>query len=389
MLNVVVSAVSELAPAVIVIGPASAPVTVLLATPPAAVALPRPLTVPVPLVFVKLTEVVLSLLSRLPAASRTSTVSVRPAPAARLVVELVKVRWSAAPATIVKVVVPEPSEPAPAVIVIGPASAPVTVLVAIPADAVAVPSPPTLPVPLVFVKLTEVVLSLLSRLPAASRTSTVSVRVLPEARSPVELVKVRWSAAPGTIVKVVVPEPSEPAPAVIVIGPASAPVTVLVATPPVAGVLPRPPTVPAPLVLVKLTEVVLSPVSRLPAASRISTVSVRPAPAARSAVELVKVRWSAAPATTLNVVVSALSELAPAVIVIGPASAPVTVLLATPADAVAVASPVTVPVPLVFVKLTEVVLSLISRLPAASRTSTVSVRVFPAARLAVELVKVR
>src|SRR5712691_2631346 len=328
MLNVVVSAVSELAPAVIVIGPASAPVTVLVAIPADAVAVPSPPTLPVPLVFVKLTEVVLSLLSRLPAASRTSTVSVRPAPAARLVVELVKVRWSAAPATIVKVVVPEPSEPAPAVIVIGPASAPVTVLVAIPADAVAVPSPPTLPVPLVFVKLTEVVLSLLSRLPAASRTSTVSVRVLPEARSPVELVKVRWSAAPGTIVKVVVPEPSEPAPAVIVIGPASAPVTVLVAIPADAVAVPSPPTLPVPLVFVKLTEVVLSLLSRLPAASRTSTVSVRVLPEARSPVELVKVRWSAAPGTIVKVVVPEPSEPAPAVIVIGPASAPVTVLVA-------------------------------------------------------------
>ena len=50
-------ALSELALAVIVIEPASVPVTVLLATPPAAVAVPRPLTLPVPLVFAKLTEV--------------------------------------------------------------------------------------------------------------------------------------------------------------------------------------------------------------------------------------------------------------------------------------------------------------------------------------------
>src|SRR2546421_97813 len=60
-----------------------------------------------------------------------------------------------------------------------------------PPDAVAVPSPVTLPVPPVFAKLPEVVLSPVSRLPAASRTSTVSVRVAPEERSAAELVKVR------------------------------------------------------------------------------------------------------------------------------------------------------------------------------------------------------
>ncbi len=191
MLNVEVSELSELAEAVIVIGPASAAVTVLEATPPAAVAAPSPLTVALPLVLAKLTEVVLSPLSRLPAASRTSSVSVRDVPDARLADEFVNVRWSAAPATTAKVVESAVSELAVAVIVTGPASAPVMVCDAMPPDAVAVPSPVTVPAPLVFARVTEVALSPLSRLPAASRIATVRVRVCPEARSLIELVKVR------------------------------------------------------------------------------------------------------------------------------------------------------------------------------------------------------
>ena len=61
---------------------------------------------------------------------------------------------------------------------------------AMPPEAVAVPSPVTVPEPAVFANVTTVVLSPLSRLPAASRIWTVSVRVVPAARSAVELVKV-------------------------------------------------------------------------------------------------------------------------------------------------------------------------------------------------------
>jgi hypothetical protein len=68
--NVVASLGSEVAVAVIVIEPAAAPVMVLVATPPEAVAVPSPLTVPAPLVFPKVTDVVLSLVTRLPAPSR-------------------------------------------------------------------------------------------------------------------------------------------------------------------------------------------------------------------------------------------------------------------------------------------------------------------------------
>ena len=59
------------------------------------------------------------------------------------------------------------------------------------------------------------------------------------------------------------------------------------------------------------------------------------------------------PGTTVNVVASELSDVAVAVIVTEPASAPPTVFVATPPAALAVPSPVTVPAPFVFAKLTE------------------------------------
>ena len=288
-----------------------------------------------------------------------------------------------------KVFVSPVSDVAVAVIVIEPASAPVTVCEATPPDAVALPSPVSVPRPLVFANVTDVVLSLVTRLPPASRISTVSVRVFPEARSPVEPVKVRWSAVPATTLSVVEPEVSDAAEAVIVIEPATAPVTVLLAMPPAAVAVPSPLTVPVPLVSANVTRVVLSLVSRLPPASRISTVSVRVFPAARSAVELVKTRRFAAPGTMPNMVESEASVLAVAVIVTEPASAPATSFDAMPLAAVADPRPVTVPAPFVFANVTEVVLSLVARLPPASRISTLSVRAVPEARSAAELVKAR
>ncbi len=59
----------------------------------------------------------------------------------------------------------------------------------------------TVPAPAVLANVTEVELSLVTTLFAASRTSAVRVRALPEARLAVELVRVRWSAAPGSTVK--------------------------------------------------------------------------------------------------------------------------------------------------------------------------------------------
>ncbi len=192
----------------------------------------------------------------------------RVVPEARFAVELVIVRWSAAPAITVKVVVSSVRPVACACSVIEPASTAVTVSVATPLTVVAEVRPVTVPVPAVFVKSTEVELSVVRRLPAASRTSAVMSRVAPEARLPVALVIVRWSAAPATTVKVVVSSVSEPEWAVSVIEPARTPVTVSVATPLTAAVVVRPVTVPVPADLVKSTDVELSAVSRLPAASR-------------------------------------------------------------------------------------------------------------------------
>ncbi len=163
-----------------VIEPAVCAVTFFEAMPLDAVAAPRPVTVPVPAVFAKVTEVVLSPVRTLLAASRTSAVSVRAPPELRFAVELVMVRWSAAPGSMVKVVVPEVRPAAEAVIVIEPAVCPVTALEAMPLAAVAAPSPVTVPVPAVFAKVTEVVLSPVRTLLAASRTSAVSVRAPPE-----------------------------------------------------------------------------------------------------------------------------------------------------------------------------------------------------------------
>ena len=74
-----------------------------MATPPLAVAVPRPLTVPAPAVLAKVTTVALSAVWRLPAASRSSAVRVLTEPEATLDVSLVNVTWSAGPTSTVKV----------------------------------------------------------------------------------------------------------------------------------------------------------------------------------------------------------------------------------------------------------------------------------------------
>ena len=88
-------------------------------------------------------------------------------------------------------------------------------------------------------------------------------------------------------------------------------------------------------------------------------MSVRVAPAVRLAVEPLSTSLFAAPVTTLNVIglpvppVSAPPEpVADAVIVMEPGAFPVTVRVATPADAVADPRPVTVPLPAVFANVT-------------------------------------
>src|SRR4051794_22151579 len=74
-LNVELAEVSPLALAVIVTDPAVAPVTVFCAIPPVAVAVPSPVTAPLPAVFANVTTVELSEPTRLSFASRISTVS--------------------------------------------------------------------------------------------------------------------------------------------------------------------------------------------------------------------------------------------------------------------------------------------------------------------------
>ncbi len=374
----------------IVIVPAVWPVTLLEATPPEAVAAPRPVRVPAPEVLAKVTAVELSPVTRLSAASLTSAVSVRAAPEARLLVPLVIVRWSGAPGTIVNVVEPSARPVAVAPIVIAPATAPVTLSCATPFEVAAAPRPVTVPAPALLAKLIERPLSPGTRLPAASRTSAVRVRVAPEARSAVELVITTWvGEVAGTTSKVVVSPASPAAAAPIVIVPATCPVTETCATPLEAVAAASPLTVPAPDVLENVTEVELSLATRLPLASRTSAVSERVLPDARFAAELVIVRWSAAPGTIVNAVESEASPAAVAWMVIGPASCAVTLFDVTPELAVAEPRPVTVPAPPVLANVTEVELSPVTRLPAASRTSALTVRAPPAVRFAAELVKVR
>ena len=170
----------------------------------------------------------------------------------------------------------------------------------------------------------------------------------------------------------------------IVTEPARAPVIVLVATPPAAVALPVPVTVPAPEALANATTVVLSEVTVLPAASWIVAVSTRVVPEVRSAVEPVRAIWVAAPWTTVKAPrVPVVSPVEVASIVTEPAGAPVIVLVATPAAAVALPVPVTVPAPDCLAKATTVVLSEVTVLPAASWSVAVRTRVAPEVRLVV------
>ena len=160
---------------------------------------------------------------------------------------------------------------------------------------------------------------------------------------------------------------------------------VLVATPAVAVALPVPVTVPAPDCLAKLTTVLLSAVTVLPAASWIVAVSTRVAPEARLAVEPVSAIWVAAPWTTVKAPrVPVVRPAAVASIVTEPTRAPVIVLVATPAVAVAVPVPVTVPAPDCLAKVMTVLLSAVTVFPAASRIVAVRARVAPETRLTVD-----
>ena len=148
------------------------------------------------------------------------------------------------------------------------------VFVATPLAAVAVPVPVTVPAPDCLAKVTTVVLSAVTVLPAASWIVAVRTRVAPEVRLVVAPVSAIWAAAPWTTVKAPrVPVVSPAAVASIVTEPTRAPVIVFVATPLAAVAVPVPVTVPAPDCLANVTTVVLSPVTVLPAASRSVAVS--------------------------------------------------------------------------------------------------------------------
>src|SRR5437016_14286279 len=93
-------------------------------------------------------------------------------------------------------------------------------------------------------------------------------------------------------------------------------------------------------------------------------VNTRVVPAVRLAVEPLSASLLAGPVTTLNVIglpvpaINAPPEpVADAVIVIEPGAVPVTVIVATPTEALTEVSSVTVPVPAVFANVTLSVLS--------------------------------
>ena len=224
----------------IVTEPTSAPVTVFVATPLAAVAVPVPVTVPAPDCLPNVITVELSAVTTFPAASRIVAVRTRVAPEARFAVEPVSAMSAAAPWTTVKEAsVPVVSPIAVASIVTEPTSAPVMVFVATPLAAVAVPVPVTVPAPDCLPKVTTVVLSAVTVLPAASWIVAVRTRVAPEVRFVGRAGEGDLAAAPWTTVK----EPSVPvvspaAVASMTTEPTRAPVIVFVATPLAAVAVP-------------------------------------------------------------------------------------------------------------------------------------------------------
>ena len=208
-----------------------------------------------------------------------------------MAVELVRVRWSAAPGSTVRLSESGVRSGAEAVTVTEPASSPLTVLVATPAEAVEPPRPESEPLPAVWAKVTVVVLSVAIVLPAASWMVAVRTRLAPELRLAVEPLIAIFVGVPGSTVKVVVSAVRPAAVAWIVIEPARSPVTVFDATPEAAVAAPRPVTVPAPAVLAKVTAVELSPRDEVVRRRRGSRRSAsRAEPEARLAVELVTVR---------------------------------------------------------------------------------------------------
>jgi len=194
----VVTAVSALDDAVIVIDPASRPTTVTDANPAVEVFEPRPETVPAPDVWVNVTGEGAAV--RFPVASRSSTVRILAAPDESGSLALVKRIAVAAPSTTAKEEDADPSPEDEAVTVTGPAPVPVTVSEALPPDVVAVPSPESEPLPADFVNEIGRPESPEARLPFESSTRTLRTSVPPAGRSEEADEKWRWCAAPATVV---------------------------------------------------------------------------------------------------------------------------------------------------------------------------------------------
>ena len=184
-------------------------------------------------------------------------------------------------------------------------------------------------------------------LPAASSIVAVSTRVAPEVRFAVDPVRTMSAAAPCTTSNGRACRSSGRRDvASIVIGPASAPVIVLVATPPddgrVAGARHR-----ADAGLLGERDHGRVVGGDGVAARVLDRRGQQPvAPEVRSAVEPVSTICAAAPATTLKLPsVPVVRPAAVASIETVPVSAPVIVFVATPPEAVALPVPLTVPVP--------------------------------------------
>ena len=263
-----------------------------------------------------------------------------------------------------------------------------TALVATPATAVSLPVPLTVPAPEALAKAMTVVLSEVTVLPAASLIVAVRTCSTPEVRLVVAPVRTMSVAAPWTTTKLRLSVVRPVAVASMLTMPTRAPVIVLVATPAVAVSVPVPVTVPRPLAWSKSTTVVLSEVTVLPAASRIVAVRTRVAPEVRLVVAPVRAMSAAAPWTTVKAPrVPVVRPAAVASIVTEPTSWPVTALVATPATAVSLPVPLTVPAPEALAKATTVVLSEVTVLPAASFSVAVRTRLAPEARLVVAPVR--
>ena len=252
-----VPVVSPVAVASIVTEPTSAPVIVLVAMPLAAVAVPVPVTVPAPDCLAKVTTVVLSEVTVLPAASWIVAVSTRVAPEVRLVVDAGEHDLGGGAVDDGEGAERAGGEPGRGRLHRdgadegagdrlggdaggggGGAGA---------GDGAGAGR---------LAKVTTVELSEVTVLPAASWIVAVRTRVAPEVRLVVAPVSAIWAAAPWTTVKAPsVPVVRPPAVASIVTEPTSAPVIVLVATPAAAVAVPVPVTVPAPDGLAKVTTV--------------------------------------------------------------------------------------------------------------------------------------